>query len=79
MNAAGWLQLAIYLIVLLLLVKPLGQYMAQVFNGTGGATRWFGGIERGIYRLCRVDASASMSWQQYARRHAGDGAVARRL
>jgi K+-transporting ATPase ATPase A chain len=66
MNAAGWLQLAIYLIVLLLLVKPLGRYMADVFSGTAGVTRWFGSIERGVYRLCRVDASASMSWKQYA-------------
>jgi potassium-transporting ATPase potassium-binding subunit len=66
MNAAGWLQLAIYLIVLLLLVRPLGRYMAEVFSGTAGVTRWFGPIERGVYRLCRVDAAASMSWQQYA-------------
>jgi potassium-transporting ATPase potassium-binding subunit len=66
MNAAGWLQLAIYLIVLLLLVRPLGRYMAGVFSGTAGVTRWFGSFERGIYRLCRVDATASMNWQQYA-------------
>jgi K+-transporting ATPase ATPase A chain len=66
MNAAGWLQLAIYLIVLLLLVRPLGHYMAGVFSGTAGVTRWFGSIERAMYRLCRVDAGASMTWQQYA-------------
>ncbi len=66
MSANGWLQLAIYVIVLLLLVKPLGLYMAGVFNGTGAVTRWFGPIERGVYRLCRVDAEASMSWKHYA-------------
>jgi K+-transporting ATPase ATPase A chain len=66
MNAAGWLQLAIYLIVLLLLVRPLGHYMADVFSGTAGVMRWCGPIERAIYRLCRVDAGASMTWQQYA-------------
>jgi len=66
MTASGWLQLAIYVIVLLLLVKPLGLYMAGVFDGTGAVTRWFGPIERGVYRLCRVDAHASMSWKQYA-------------
>jgi K+-transporting ATPase ATPase A chain len=66
MNAHGWLQLAIYLIVLLLLVKPLGLYMAGVFAGTGAVTRWLAPLERGIYRLCRVDASASMDWKQYA-------------
>jgi K+-transporting ATPase ATPase A chain len=66
MTTDGWLQLAIYLIVLLLLVKPLGLYMAAVFDGTGAATRWLGPLERGLYRLCRVDPAASMSWKQYA-------------
>src|SRR5450631_1524274 len=66
MTASGWLQLAIYLIVLLLLVKPLGLYMAGVFEGTGAVTRWFGPLERALYKLCRVDAGASMNWKQYA-------------
>ena len=66
MTAAGWLQLTIYLIVLLLLVKPLGLYMAGVFDGSGAVTRWFGPVERGLYRLCRIDPDASMSWKQYA-------------
>ena len=66
MTASGWLQLAIYVIVLLLLVKPLGLYMAGVFEGTGAVTRWFGPLERGLYRLCRIDRGASMGWKQYA-------------
>src|ERR1700689_46901 len=66
MSADGWLQLAIYLIVLLLLVKPLGLYMAGVFAGTGAVTRWLAPVERAIYRLCRVDAGESMGWRQYA-------------
>jgi len=66
MSSSGWLQLAIYLVVLLLLVKPLGLYMATVFDGSSVATRWFAPIERALYRLCRVDPAASMSWQQYA-------------
>jgi K+-transporting ATPase ATPase A chain len=66
MNASGWLQLAIYLIALLLLVKPLGLYMTGVFNGTGAVTRWFAPLERAVYRLCRIDAEASMSWKHYA-------------
>jgi K+-transporting ATPase ATPase A chain len=66
MSANGWLQLAIFLLVLLLLVKPLGLYMAGVFDGTGAVTRWFAPLERGLYKLCRVDAAASMNWKQYA-------------
>jgi potassium-transporting ATPase potassium-binding subunit len=66
MTTNGWLQLAIYLVVLLLLVKPLGLYMAGVFDGSGRATRVFAPIERALYRLCRIDAQAQMSWKQYA-------------
>ena len=66
MSANGWLQLAIYVVVLLLWVKPLGLYMAGVFEGTGAVTRWFGPLERALYKLCRVDAAASMNWKQYA-------------
>ena len=33
MNLNGWLQFAFYLIVLLILVKPLGLYMARVYQG----------------------------------------------
>jgi K+-transporting ATPase ATPase A chain len=66
MTAQGWLQLALYLIVLMLLVKPLGSYMASVFEGTGAVTRWGGPVERVIYRLCRIDAGTPMGWKQYA-------------
>jgi potassium-transporting ATPase potassium-binding subunit len=66
MSSNGWLQLAIYLLVLLLLVKPLGLYMAGVFDGTGAVTRCLRPLERGLYKLCRVDGDASMSWKQYA-------------
>jgi K+-transporting ATPase ATPase A chain len=58
--------MAVYVLVLLLLVKPLGVYMAGAFTGTGAVTRWFGPVERGFYRLCRIDAATPMSWRQYA-------------
>ena len=66
MSANGWLQLAIYLIVLLLLVKPLGAYMAGVYAGDGAIVRLCAPFERLLYRLCRIDAAESMSWQRYA-------------
>ena len=37
MNASGWLQLALYVVVLLLLAKPLGAYMAAVYEGRAAA------------------------------------------
>ena len=66
MSAVGWLQLALFLIVLLLLIKPLGAYMAAVFDGRSAAARLFAPLERGFYRLCRIDPQVAMSWKQYA-------------
>jgi K+-transporting ATPase ATPase A chain len=66
MGANSWLQFALYLIVLLLLVKPLGGYMARVFDGTSAVTRWCARPERALYRLCAIDPQQSMDWKQYA-------------
>jgi K+-transporting ATPase ATPase A chain len=66
MSANGWLQMALYVLVLLLLVKPLGLYMAHVYEGSAAVTGWFGPVERGIYRLCRIDPRSAMDWRQYA-------------
>jgi K+-transporting ATPase ATPase A chain len=66
MGLNGWLQLAVFLIVLLLLVRPLGAYMAAVFEGRSAVLRALAPIESGIYRLCRVNPAAAMDWRQYA-------------
>jgi K+-transporting ATPase ATPase A chain len=66
MAVNGWLQLALYLLVLLLLVKPLGAYMAAVFDGRAAIVRRCAPAERALYRLCRIDPTESMSWQRYA-------------
>jgi potassium-transporting ATPase potassium-binding subunit len=66
MSSNGWWQLALFLIVLLLLSVPMGAYMAAVFEGRSAAARVLGPIERGLYRLCRIEPEAQMSWQEYA-------------
>ncbi len=67
MNALGWLQLAIYVAVLLLLAKPLGSYMAAVYEGTAIRAQRIGGpLERVIYRIAGVDPGREMSWVDYA-------------
>jgi K+-transporting ATPase ATPase A chain len=65
MTPNGWLQFAIYLIVLITLARPLGRYMAQVFEGTAAVNRWGAGCERLLYRVCRIDAGERMDWKQY--------------
>jgi len=62
-----WLLLVALLGVLLLLVKPLGLYMAGVLNGEPPmATRLGGRIEAGIYRSCGIRPDEEMAWPQYA-------------
>lgn len=67
MSANGWLQLAFYLIVLLALARPIGEYMARVFeNRPCGLDRVLGPIERLIYRLSGVRQDEEMTWKGYA-------------
>jgi K+-transporting ATPase ATPase A chain len=68
MNASlGWIQLALYLGVLLLITKPLGLYLVQVLDA-GGRT-WLDflikPLERLTYRVCGVNPKAEQSWKGY--------------
>jgi len=66
MSANGYLQLAFYVVVLIALVKPLGAYMARVYEGEPAFLNRIGApFERLIYRLCGVDSSKEMGWVQY--------------
>ncbi len=67
MTTFSWLQLALYLFVLLLLVKPLGSYMARVYQGE----RTFLSpvvrpVERIVYRIVGLRADEEMGWKTYA-------------
>ena len=67
MSTQGWLQLGFYLVVLLLLAKPLGAYMAAVYDGRATRAQRIGGwLERLIYRGAGVDSAKDMGWVQYA-------------
>jgi potassium-transporting ATPase potassium-binding subunit len=67
MTTNAWIQLGIFLAVLLALVKPLGWYMARVYRGQPcGLDRALGWLERGLYRLSGVDAQKEMTWRVYA-------------
>lgn len=60
------LQMALYLIILLVLAKPLGSYMAKVFEGKKTfPDPIMGPIERLIYRLLGVKPNEEMSWKRY--------------
>ncbi len=67
MSANGWLQIAIFLALVLLVTKPFGVFMTRVFN----RERTFMDpvlrpVERLIYRLTGVDENHEMPWTEYA-------------
>jgi len=67
MSANGLLQIALFLGVLIALAKPLGWYMARVYEGKLPAfVRWIAPIENLFYRLCGVDSKQEMRWTRYA-------------
>ena len=67
MTALAATLVGLLLVVLLACVKPLGLYMADIFEGRPiWPLRALGECERGIYRLCGIDPAAQMSWKQYA-------------
>src|SRR5262249_59801249 len=67
MTANGIFQLVLYLVVLIALAKPLGGYMARVYqNQPFGLDRALGWLERLIYRLAGVRPNEEMGWKTYA-------------
>ncbi len=66
MTPHAWLLLGLYLLILLVLVKPLGIYIANVMEGRSWAIRFGGPLETLIYRLCGVRKDEEMGWLQYA-------------
>jgi K+-transporting ATPase ATPase A chain len=67
MSANGWLQFALFSLILLASVRPVGAYMARVLEGK---RTWLDPVlrplERLIYKLSGVEAEQEMNWRQYA-------------
>ena len=66
MTINGWIQIALYCVVIIALTKPLGFYMTRVFTGE----RTFMSpvlrpIERGFYRVAGIDENDEQSWFYY--------------
>jgi len=68
MTPNNWLQLGLYLVILLGLSWPLGAFMQRIYT-MGSATGWLrplGVLEGLIYRFSRVEAKGETNWRQYA-------------
>ena len=67
MTLNGWLQIAIYFIVLILLVKPLGLYLSSVYQDQPTFLRpILFPVEHFIYRLAGIRLEEEMPWSTYA-------------
>jgi potassium-transporting ATPase potassium-binding subunit len=67
MTANGWFQIAIFFALVLVCAKPLGIYMARVFERERTfADPLFRPIERLLYRLCGIDETHEMRWTEYS-------------
>src|SRR4051794_33432114 len=67
MTLNGWLQILVFIAIVIGLAKPLGVFMSDVFDGR---RTWLHHllrpIERIIYRITRVDENREMHWTEYA-------------
>jgi K+-transporting ATPase ATPase A chain len=62
----GFVQVAITLIIIMILVKPMGSYLVKVFDyEKTGLNRIFAPFERAAYRVMGVREDETMGWKQY--------------
>jgi K+-transporting ATPase ATPase A chain len=67
MTANGWLQIAIFFLLILACAKPLGSFIATVIEGRPNfLTPVLGPLERLIYRICGVHEDQEQHWTRYA-------------
>jgi potassium-transporting ATPase potassium-binding subunit len=67
MSTASAVQYGVFLLIGTLLVRPVGGYLARVFDGE---RTWLDPVlrplERAVYRVAGVDPAAEMDWKRYA-------------
>ncbi len=67
MTANGYLQVGVFLLLVLALAKPVGWYMARIYEGKNAWLNRLGApLERFIYRLGGVSSEREMRWTEYA-------------
>ena len=63
MTANGWLQIAIFSLLVLAVTKPAGMYILRVYDGS---MSWLRAVERVIYRAGGIDPAEDQHWTRYA-------------
>jgi potassium-transporting ATPase potassium-binding subunit len=67
MTTNGWLQILVYLLIILALAKPVGAFMAALFDGKRTFLHpIFRPVERLFYKLVGINEATEQRWTQYA-------------
>ncbi|WP_349742804.1 potassium-transporting ATPase subunit KdpA [Roseateles cavernae] len=64
MNSLAWINLGLFMALLLLAAWPLARWLHRVAEGR--LPRWMGAVEGGLFRLAGVKPAEGMHWKQYA-------------
>jgi len=62
-----WIELFLFLTVLLVLIPPIGIYIAKIFSDTPPFFKVIGKIESLLYFCCQIDPKKEMDWQTYCK------------
>lgn len=66
MTLVGWLQISLLFLAVIIVIKPLGLYMARVFSGERTfLSPVLGRVERDLYRVSGVNPEKEQSWLGY--------------
>jgi len=67
MTLVGWIQVLAFVAAVLAITRPLGAFLYRVYEGERQPLpRLLGTAERGLYRLCGIDARREQTWLEYA-------------
>jgi K+-transporting ATPase ATPase A chain len=67
MDIFGWIQLALYVLILLLLTKPVGLYLFRVLDAEGKTflDLFLKPVEKLFYRILGLSTKKEQDWKQY--------------
>ncbi|HJX36709.1 MAG TPA: potassium-transporting ATPase subunit KdpA, partial [Dehalococcoidales bacterium] len=66
MSVFDWVQIVLYVVILIALAKPLGSFMSRVFNGERNfLSPILAPVERFTYRMLGTKTDEEMNWKKY--------------
>src|ERR1700756_2045363 len=67
MTISGWIQIALFSVIIILIARPFGGYMTRVFTGERTfLSPVLRPVERAVYWCCGVDEKEEQHWLTYA-------------